>query len=74
MQHAQEVGTGAASAVGAMAIKSAPPVAVTGLSLAGVPLQDWVYIATLVWISIQAAVFLWDRFVKPRRKSKRRED
>lgn len=64
MQHAGEVGTGAASAVGGIVVKSAPPVAVSGLSLAGVQMQDWVYIATLIWIAIQAAAFLWDRFGK----------
>lgn len=71
MQNAGEVGTGAASAVGGIAVKSAPPVAVSGLSLAGVQMQDWVYIATLLWIAIQAGVFLWDRFGKKRRTTSR---
>ncbi|AEZ65052.1 holin [Aeromonas phage phiAS7] len=31
----------------------APPAAVAGMSVMGVSLQDWVYIATLVYIAIQ---------------------
>ncbi|MEA9438542.1 hypothetical protein VCX44_22765, partial [Aeromonas caviae] len=33
--------------------KSAPPVAVVSMSWAGVSLNDWVLIATLVWLSVQ---------------------
>ncbi|AZQ96387.1 putative holin [Aeromonas phage ZPAH7B] len=33
----------------------APPAAVAGMSVMGVSLQDWVYIATLVYIAIQIA-------------------
>lgn len=31
------------------AVKAAPPVTVVGLSLAGVSLQDWVLIITLIY-------------------------
>jgi hypothetical protein len=33
----------------------APPVTVAGMSVYGVGLQDWVYIATLLYIAIQIA-------------------
>jgi len=39
---------------GAVALsKAAPPVAVTGLAVAGVSLQDWVFILTLVYLVLQ---------------------
>lgn len=41
---------------------SAPPVSVAGLSLAGVSLQDWVLVATLVWLGIQITHFGWCRW------------
>ena len=31
------------------AIQAAPPVSVVGLSLFGVPLSEWVYVATLIY-------------------------
>lgn len=71
MQPAQEFGTDAASAAFATAAaKSAPPLAISGLSLAGIQMQDWVYIATLAWIGLQMLGFLWDRF-GPKRKARR---
>lgn len=47
----------AASGVAAVAAKNGPPLIVTGLSFLGVPLQEWVYIATILWIVYQ---FLMD--------------
>lgn len=64
-----EIGTGAASAAIGAAVKSAPPVTVAGLTLAGIQLSDWVYIATLVWIMLQAIGWFWDRFWKRRREA-----
>lgn len=46
----------AASGVAAVAAKNAPPLIVTGLSFLGVPLQEWVYIATILWIGYQFAI------------------
>ena len=43
------------------AFKSAVPVAVSGLSLMGIPLQEWVYIATLAWIAYQFGASVYDR-------------
>lgn len=40
-------------------LKSAPPVAVSALSVAGVSLQDWVLIATFAYIVLQAAHLAW---------------
>lgn len=34
---------------------AAPPVAVTGLTLMGVSLQDWVYIVTLIYLFLLIA-------------------
>lgn len=49
-----------------VALKTAPPVAVSTLSLAGVGIQEWVYAATLVWILLQIAGWCWDRYSKYR--------
>jgi hypothetical protein len=46
----------AASGVAAVAAKNGPPLIVTGLSFLGVPLQEWVYIATILWIVYQFAM------------------
>lgn len=68
MSAAEEVSSGAAATVAGMAAKSAPPVAVSGLTLAGVSLNDWVLVATLAWIGIQAGFFIWSNIIKPRVK------
>lgn len=39
--------------------KAAPPVAYVGVSLAGISLPDWVAIATLVYVVLQAAHLVW---------------
>lgn len=39
--------------------KASPPVAVTALSAFGIGLQDWVFIATLVYIAVQLAHLIW---------------
>lgn len=51
--------TNLASDAYAAAAKSGPPVAVTALSVAGVGLQDWVLIVTLVYVVLQSAYLLW---------------
>lgn len=40
---------------------SAPPASVAAITLAGVSLNDWVLIATLVWIITQFGWFIWQR-------------
>lgn len=41
---------------------AAPPVAVTGLTLMGISLQDWVYIMTLVYLVILIIVKVKEAF------------
>jgi hypothetical protein len=40
------------------AIKTSPPVIVTGLTVAGVQLQDWLIMATLLYTVIQIIIAL----------------
>lgn len=40
------------------AIKTSPPVIVTGLTLAGIHLQDWLIIATILYTVIQIIIAL----------------
>lgn len=42
-------------------VMSAPPAAVAAVSLSGVSLQDWVLIATLVWLGLQVSWFCYNR-------------
>jgi len=44
------------------AVASAPPVSVAGLALAGISLQDWVLIVTLIWILLQMGYFTYKRY------------
>ncbi len=48
--------------------KAAPPLAVSGLTISGVTLQDWVYIATLVYLAFQIFVIVRDKIVNYRSK------
>ncbi|EHK5438643.1 MULTISPECIES: hypothetical protein [Aeromonas] len=50
------------------AVKSAPPVVVSGMTLAGYSLNDWVLAATLLWIAVQMGWFIWSNIIKPRRQ------
>lgn len=43
------------------AIMSAPPVSVVGITLAGISLENWVYIATLFWLGLQIGWFVYKR-------------
>lgn len=61
-----EEAAGAASGAVAAVLKSTPPFAVAGLSLAGVPLQDWVYVLTLIWLGCQIVGWAIDRIKRAR--------
>lgn len=41
--------------------KAAPPVSVTGLSLMGVSLNEWVIILTLIYTALQLAWFIYSK-------------
>lgn len=47
------------SDLAAEAVKSAPPVTVAGLTVAGVSLNDLVLLATLIYITLQAGFLLY---------------
>jgi len=40
------------------AIKTSPPVIVTGMALAGIQLQDWLIMATIIYTVIQIIIAL----------------
>lgn len=48
--------SGASSAAAYIVAKNAPPVTIVGLSLFGVNLQEWMYLATIGWIVYQFAM------------------
>ncbi|WP_299307852.1 hypothetical protein [uncultured Croceicoccus sp.] len=50
--------------------KAAPPIAVSGVTAAGMSLQDWVLVATLVYTIAQTAHLIY-RFVRDHRNAKR---
>lgn len=43
------------------ATKVSPPVAVTGITLAGIGLQDWVMIVTLIYTVLQIGFLLYGK-------------
>jgi len=52
--HSQHLESGLSMA----AIKTSPPVIVTGLTVAGVQLQDWLVMATILYTVIQIIIAL----------------
>lgn len=58
------------------AVKAAPAVTVTGLTLFGVALSDWVLLASLVLIVFQLFFLLRDKWYTPRkiRNGRKRQD
>ncbi|WP_323063533.1 hypothetical protein [Aeromonas jandaei] len=61
----EELATAAAGVAGVA--KSAPPVVVSGMTLAGYSLNDWVLVATLLWIAVQMGWFIWSNIIKLRK-------
>ena len=45
-------------------VKTTPPIGVSTLSLMGIPLSDWVYIVTIMYVLIQIWVLLYKTFLK----------
>lgn len=53
----------------AAAAKTAPPAAVAGShALFGMPLSEWVAVATLIYIGLQAVVLIRNEFIRRRDK------
>jgi hypothetical protein len=50
-----------------MAVAAAPPVAVAGVTLLGLPLSDWVLGATLVYTVLLIIGWVWDRVKRVRK-------
>jgi hypothetical protein len=46
----------------AAAGKASPPVAIIGITEAGVTLQDWVLIATLLYTLLQISLLAWKTY------------
>lgn len=53
-------------------VKSAPPIAVGGLTLFGVGLSDWVLLMTLVYTVLQVYILVRDKLIRNRDGSKRK--
>lgn len=45
-------------------VKTTPPVGVSVLQLMGIPLSDWVYIVTIIYVLVQIYVLLYKTFYK----------
>ncbi|GAA5075561.1 hypothetical protein [Lysobacter panacisoli] len=55
-------------AVGAATIKSAPPIAVVGASVAGWGVQEWMYFTTTVYVVAQLGYLLWKWWREAKKK------
>lgn len=51
-------------------MQNAPPLTVTTLSLFGVPMQEWVYVLTALYLGMQIGYFIYTKIrgIKWRRK------
>lgn len=51
------------------ALATAPPVTVSGITLFNAPMEDWVYIVTIIYTLLQISLFLRNRFreIKPKK-------
>jgi len=56
--------------IGAAGAKLAPPLAVGGTTLAGIPLSDIVLALTGLYAVLQIGFLLYDRLWKPRKEKK----
>lgn len=45
-------------------MKTTPPIGVSTLSLLGVPLSDWVYIVTIIYVLVQMYCLIYRTFFK----------
>ena len=48
------------------ALAAAPPVAVSGFTLAGIGLSDWVLILTALYTALQIGWFVYEKAIRPR--------
>lgn len=63
--------TGATLVDGATYVsRVAPPLTVTGASLFGLPLSEWVYITTIIYTLLQTGYFIWKLVNKEKTKLK----
>ena len=46
-------------------IKAIPPVAISAITVLGVPLNEWVFILTIIYTVLQITFFLRDKVIKP---------
>lgn len=47
------------------AVKASPPVGVVALTVAGMSLQDWVYVLTIFYTLILIGQHAWSKWVSP---------
>jgi hypothetical protein len=52
------------SEVIAKAVENTPHVAVSGLIIFGVSIQDWYVVLATGFVLLQAGYFIWDKFLK----------
>lgn len=50
--------------VASASLKIAPPLTVSGLTVVGVTMQDWVYIGTLIYLAFQIFVIIRDKIYR----------
>lgn len=46
-------------------LKAAPPVSVMAVTIAGMSLQDWVYVLTIIYTVLLITQHIWTKWVKP---------
>ncbi|MFZ6711997.1 hypothetical protein [Undibacterium sp. TC9W] len=46
-------------------LKASPPVAISAITLLGIPLNEWVFILTIIYTVLQITFFVRDKVIKP---------
>ncbi|MFZ6772322.1 hypothetical protein ACO0LB_06345 [Undibacterium sp. SXout7W] len=46
-------------------VKAIPPIAISAITFLGVPLNEWVFILTIIYTVLQITFFVRDRMLKP---------
>lgn len=53
-------------------LKASPPVTVAAATMAGMGLQDWVYVLTIVYTTLLIVQHIWTKWVRPFRESRKK--
>lgn len=51
--------------------KASPPITVAAATMAGMSLQDWVYVLTIIYTLLLIAQHIWTKWIRPWREARK---